>query len=160
MKEWKKKQWFLSYAFVAFTGTIFHFMYGWLQENKIAGYFFPVNESTWEHMKLVYLPMILCGCVFLKKFNAQWLLGILVGTWLIPVLFYTYRGILGFGISAFDIGTFFVGVGGAFWIIYHTLETQWGMKVKKWLRIVVIIQGILFVVFTYHPLNLGIFWEP
>lgn len=24
MKEWKKKQWFLSYAFVAFTGTIFH----------------------------------------------------------------------------------------------------------------------------------------
>ena len=37
MKEWKKKQWFLSYAFVAVTGTIFHFMSGWLQENRIAG---------------------------------------------------------------------------------------------------------------------------
>ena len=160
MKGWKKNQWFLAYAFVAIIGTIFHFMYGWLQENKIAGYFFPVNESTWEHMKLVYFPMLLCGWIFVKRLSAQWLLGILVGTWLIPVLFYTYRGVLGVDIAAFDIGTFFIAVAGAFWSIYHTLEANWGRKTQRWLKIFVVVQGVLFVIFTYYPLNFGIFWEP
>lgn len=160
MKEWKKKQWIISYIFVAITGTIFHFMYDWLQQNRVAGYFFPVNESTWEHMKLVYLPMLLCAWIFVKTMPPQWLLGNLIGTWLIPILFYTYRGILGFGISALDIGTFFVAVLGAFAVIYHTLHAAWSVQVYRILKVLVIVQGILFLVFTYHPLNLGIFAEP
>lgn len=160
MKEWEKKQWLLSYIFVVITGTLFHFMYDWLQQNRIAGYFFPVNESTWEHMKLAYFPMLLYGKIFLKKISNQWLLGTLTGTWLIPLLFYTYRGILGFGIAALDIGTFFLAIGGAFCLIYHTLNTKWKLTVQITLKTLVIVQGILFVVFTYHPLNLGIFIEP
>lgn len=160
MKEWSKKQWILAYVFVAVTGTVFHFGYDWLQQNKIAGYFFPVNESTWEHMKLVYLPMLLCTWLFVKKMPPQWMLGNLAGTWVIPVLFYTYRGILGFGVSAIDIATFYLAVFVAFWIIYHTLDAKWSYTVCSILRILVIVQGIAFVIFTYNPLGLGIFAEP
>ncbi len=160
MKNWSKKQWIIAYAFVAITGTIFHFMYDWLQQIKIAGYFFPVNESTWEHMKLVYFPMILCTMIFLKNTTAQWWLGNLVGTWLIPVIFYSYKGILGFEISVLDIVTFFVSVAGGFLIIKHTLNSQWNDRVNLILKILVILQGVLFGLFTYNPPNLGIFVNP
>ena len=29
-----------------------HFFYEWLNNNQLVGYFAPVNESIWEHLKL------------------------------------------------------------------------------------------------------------
>lgn len=54
----------------------------------------------------------------------------------------------------------FVTVAGGFAIIRHTIDSKWDNKVKLTLRILVILQGILFVIFTYNPLNLGIFINP
>ena len=44
---------------VAILGTLSHFVYGLSGENRFIGLFFPVNESTWEHMKLAFFPMLL-----------------------------------------------------------------------------------------------------
>lgn len=43
------------------SGSLFHFVYDWTGKNTFAGLFFPTNESTWEHMKLAFLPMNLYG---------------------------------------------------------------------------------------------------
>ena len=106
MSGWSRKKWLLLYLFVAIVGTLWHFVHNLTGENRFVGYFFPINESTWEHMKLVYFPMLLCMAVFVRKFDVHWLLGNLIGTWLIPVMFYTYNGILGFGVMALDIINF------------------------------------------------------
>ena len=45
--------------FTLILGTVGHFFYEWSGENKIVGIFFPVNESTWEHMKLTLFPTML-----------------------------------------------------------------------------------------------------
>ena len=45
--------------FVSAAGTLLHFVYGWTGNHFIVGLFAPVNESTWEHMKLLYFPMLL-----------------------------------------------------------------------------------------------------
>lgn len=42
--------------FIIILGTINHFLYDWFNHNKIIGYFTAVNESTWEHLKLVIAP--------------------------------------------------------------------------------------------------------
>ena len=39
---------------------LFHFLYGWLP-NSLFSIFFPVNESIWEHMKLIYTSYIFYG---------------------------------------------------------------------------------------------------
>ena len=44
-------------------GTLFHFVYDWTGHNTLIGLFFPTSESTWEHMKLVFLPMNIYGLV-------------------------------------------------------------------------------------------------
>ena len=35
------------------SGSLFHFVYDWTGKNTFIGMFFPINESTWEHMKPV-----------------------------------------------------------------------------------------------------------
>ena len=47
-----------SVIFTWILGTILHFLYEWSGDNKIIASFSAVNESTWEHLKLVFFPTI------------------------------------------------------------------------------------------------------
>ena len=55
--------------FVIILGCILHFTYEWSHHNKIIGWLSAVNESTWEHVKLVILP------TFLTIIFDYWFLG-------------------------------------------------------------------------------------
>ena len=39
-------------------GTFFHFLFDILNQNVFVGLFTPVNESVWEHLKLIYFPYV------------------------------------------------------------------------------------------------------
>lgn len=156
-----------STILVSIIGTLLHFVYQWSGQNTLVGLFAPINESTWEHMKLLFFPMLIIGCFVWWKVREQLpyigsslLAGLLIGTWLIPVLFYTYRGILGYGISAVDITIFFISVIIAFLITYRTACNGRWESVKWLLVILTIIMTIAFFWFTYHPPMLGIFANP
>ena len=58
----------LGFLFTAALGTIWHFLYDWTGRGAIAALFFPVNESTWEHMKLIFFPMLLCTVFLAARF--------------------------------------------------------------------------------------------
>ena len=44
-------------------GTLLHFTYEWSGENRIVGLFSATNESVWEHLKLVFYPMLILAIV-------------------------------------------------------------------------------------------------
>ena len=44
-------------------GTILHFSYEWSGNNKIIATFSATNESVWEHLKLVFFPMLILGII-------------------------------------------------------------------------------------------------
>ena len=44
-------------AFTAFIGTLLHFAYEWSGFNPVFAVFGAVNESVWEHLKLLFFPM-------------------------------------------------------------------------------------------------------
>ena len=48
-----------SAIFVMILGTLLHFTYEWSGENLFIAAFSAVNESTWEHLKLLFYPMLL-----------------------------------------------------------------------------------------------------
>ena len=109
-------QW-LGFGFTSLGGTLLHFLYDWSGGNAVAAAFSAVNESTWEHMKLFFFPALFCYialCIFKRNHEPCILYAfpkaIFLGTFLIPVLFYTYSGILGFHVSFLDISTFYVSV--------------------------------------------------
>ena len=90
-----------GFAVTTLLGTLLHFLYEWLGKAVWIAPFSGVNESTWEHMKLLFWPMLLFAlaeCFFLRERRDFWcvkLRGILLGLTMIPLLFYTYNGVIG-----------------------------------------------------------------
>ncbi|MDD7403631.1 MAG: DUF6512 family protein [Butyribacter sp.] len=154
-------------AFVIIAGTISHFVYEWSGNNFILGFFFPINESTWEHMKLCFFPMLLYFLFTNQKRKDSYPCavssapaGILLGTCLIPVIFYTYSGILGQNYIVPDIATFLLSVLFGFLAFYKLSLSCKAQRCLFWLWLGVIVFAICFVLFTYFPPKLGIFMEP
>ena len=54
-----KKIQIFSIIFTFILGTLLHFTYKLSGNNQLVGVFSAVNESTWEHLKLVFFPMLL-----------------------------------------------------------------------------------------------------
>ena len=85
-----------GFAAATFGGTILHFLYDWTGGSILVSPFSGANESTWEHMKLLYWPLFFIALIQRRFFREQenfWcikLAQILLGLTLIPVLFYTY----------------------------------------------------------------------
>ncbi len=52
-----KRQLILTCAAAILAGCVLHFVYGWLP-NAVTALFSPVNESLWEHLKLVFWPYL------------------------------------------------------------------------------------------------------
>ena len=53
-----KKLFIWGFLFMSVIGTLLHFVYEWSGNNSIVRLFAPWNESTWEHMKLLFFPML------------------------------------------------------------------------------------------------------
>lgn len=111
--------------FVLIAGTIAHFLYDWSNHNPIVGLFTPINESIWEHMKLVFFPMLLYALFMIFQCHRQYpclisslCFGIIIGSLLIPVFYYAYTAILGKNFFILDIGVFIISILIAFWLSY------------------------------------------
>lgn len=153
--------------FVLITGSIAHFIYDWSGENALIGFLVPINESIWEHMKLCFFPMLLYSFYMIYKLEPDYpcissssMFGVLLITFLIPVLFYTYSGILGANYAIFDIGTFIVSVIISFVAVYKLTLSCKVASYETLFKLLILILAMCFFIFTYHPLNIGIFAEP
>ena len=152
--------------FSLITGTLLHFTYEWSGNSPVIALFSAVNESTWEHMKLVFFPMLLCSIYMNKKLKHKYpcvtsalLFGILLGTLLIPTIFYTYSGVLGRNLPILDISTFIISVLLSFWAVYKLSLSCRLEDFQDLLEILVLFFAIGFLLFTYHPPAIGIFMD-
>ena len=156
-----------GFAVTSFAGTLLHFLYDWIGESLLAAPFSGINESTWEHMKLLFWPMFLYAIVqsfFFrdqKNFLCVKLRGILLGLILIPVIFYTYNGVIGKSPDWINIAIFFVSAAAAY--IYETAQFKkpHASCARPRLALAVLCAiGILFIVFTFFTPEIGIFLDP
>ena len=83
----------LGFMFVSIAGTFLHFLYDITGRNIAAGLISAVNESIWEHMKLIFYPMLLVALTEYRlvkedraRLRCSTLAGILLALMLIPVL--------------------------------------------------------------------------
>ena len=152
---------------ISILGTLDHFIYDWTRQNKFIGLFTAVNESTWEHMKLLFFPMLLYYIFIWLKLRKRapealpaLLIAILIGTCIIPVLFYTYTGIMGFMVTAANLAIYYVSVITAF-IIFDLIATRCRLEeVNIILYFIITLFICMFFLFTYDPPELGIFIDP
>lgn len=157
----------VGYAVTVFGGTLLHFLYEWLEEAVWIAPFSGVNESTWEHMKLLFWPMFIFAIIqsfFFKNEKDFWcvkLKGTLIGLMLIPVLFYTYNGVIGRSPDWINIAIFFVSAGVAY--IFEAWQLKKGNNNCKHPRLAFVLLcviGIMFVVFTFKTPKIDVFIDP
>ena len=150
---------------VALMGTLLHFTYRWSGCNSLIGLMSPVNESVWEHMKLLFFPMLLFGLWSLKGVTdpcrtSAFHAGLLMGTLLIPVLFYSYTKLLGRNFLVLDIALFYSSVIAAF-LIYRRLSGNCLLgKYSHVTSMAVFLLLLCFLLFTYFPPGFSIFQSP
>ena len=156
-----------GYAITTLFGTLLHFLYEWLSEAVWVAPFSGVNESTWEHMKLFFWPAFIFAIVesfFFRERGDFWsikLRGILSGLILIPVLFYTYNGVIGKSPDWVNIAIFFISAAIAFIYEYKLFKADTlPVTSQKLPLLVLLIIALLFVIFTYATPQLGIFMDP
>lgn len=156
---------FIKFAVICTLGVLFHFLYQWSGENILVGFFTSISESTWEHLKLIFFPMLfvtIFEIVFLKK-KIQVLLpartlGILSGMLFIVVTFYTFWGISGKLVDFINISIYF------FAIYFALIMEKCYINRKKLpdtsVCITILIAFIiLFIIFTLNSPGVGIFYD-
>ena len=155
-----------SGIFVMVLGTLLHFTYEWSGNNNFIASFSAVNESTWEHLKLIFFPMFITtilGYIYIGKkysnFLCARLLGILTAILFTISFFYTYTGIIGTNFAFIDISIFFVAVALGEYISYKVLSSN--LKCNKYISFtIILILFICFIIFTYYPPKIGLFKDP
>ena len=148
-------------------GTILHFLYDWTGESAAVAPFAAVNESTWEHTKLLVLPMLLFALFQYRAFREDgrfWcikLRGTLIGLTLIPVLFYTISGAFGVTPGWVNIALFFVAAAIAYLIEYRLFQRRSVRCRHPKLALAALVAILLpFAVFTFFPPRLPLFLDP
>ena len=146
---------------------LFHFIYDWIP-SSITAIFFPVNESIWEHMKLLFSAVIFYGIidyVILQKFNIKYnnfftSLFICAFT-IIPIYLIMFLPIyykIGENMII-TIGIMLLAIIISQVISYYILKANDCDKLNIISLILIIISYIIFAYLTYNPIKSRIFFD-
>lgn len=144
--------------FLFLLSFLWHFMYDWFP-CVLTSIFFPVNESIWEHMKIIFYCLLI-GSVLEKKGN-NYYLNILVKP-LVGVLFYLIIFIplyLIFGESMFISLSLMLFTYIIMELLGIKISKQEELNIKALPIIIIILISILFSILTFYPLHNFLFFD-
>ena len=158
----------IGFVFVCIAGAIGHFVFRWSGENRIIALFFSVNESPWEHLKLLFFPLFaftaFTACRFRQdKFNVFFAncTAVYFGMWSILSYYYTFTYALGKQSEFINISSFFIGVLITFVIGYFLINNSIGRGMPNSFALMIfIITSLVFFLFTFKPPFVPLFQDP
>lgn len=152
-----------------FIGAFFHFLYDLLGQFPVVGLIAPVNESVWEHLKLIVWPVIGWWTIYYlatrkkqtinkdKWFTAA-LVSLVAALITTPLLFYFYTGAFGIESVAIDILILFISLLIGQLLGLYVYRNSKGISAND---VLIIFVGIiaLFMLLTLCPPHLPIFMD-
>ncbi len=159
----------IAFLFIGILGGLGHFFYEWSDQNTIIGYFFSVNESTWEHLKLLFFPTVIFSVIEyffvkreIKNYAASVTASVIVGMLAIITLFYTYSGVLGRTIDFINILIYYISII-IMLIVKNKIivrEVLGGQNSALFSVLICFVITLMFIFFTYNPPSIGLFKVP
>ena len=113
-----KKKLLLAWALATAGGVLLHFLYD-RASNAVTALLAPVNESLWEHLKVIYWPFLLAALVLTRGRPGglrPWLLVVSLLCAAMLALGYGYHVLLGGEELAVDLGIYFGLMTLGFWL--------------------------------------------
>lgn len=167
MSKSKIKRWqIFSTIIVMILGTLLHFTYEWSGQNNVVALFSAVNESVWEHLKLLFFPMLLVTIIgfilngkYLPGYVCASTIGIVASMLFTVFFYYIYTGIVGKDIAVVNILSFFVSVALGGYVTYKLMQIPFPCCTRASFIFLATL-AIYFFIFTFCPPDLGIFKDP
>ncbi|MCI2056759.1 MAG: DUF6512 family protein [Oscillibacter sp.] len=158
-----------GFLFTLAAGTALHFSWDWCGRSRLAASVMAVNESVWEHMKMLFIPAFVFSIAQWAVsgrgrpgFSAVRGVSVLLGTLFIPVAYYTYTGALGIHATWVDV-LIFVLAAALMWGA-DLAWTERGAMTRPWQQVMgfIILWALLFafVWCTYRPPHLPLWQDP
>lgn len=156
---------FTGFLFTILLGSLLHFMYKWSSFNPIVASFSPINESTWEHLKMLFYPtllFIIFSSIYWTKYYKNYitatLISLVIGLFSIVILFYTYTGIIGNHYLVVDILIFIFSSLVIYLLSYMIINKRKNISFPFLLNVAILILLLLsFILFSYYTPNLNLF---
>ena len=158
----KKKDIILGSIFIFLLGSLLHFTYDLSCKNYIVGVFSAINESVFEHTKLILYPIIIWYLIYYLKnkddVNRNYLfssmiINIVFSILIIPFLFYFYTEAFGIESLILDIVIFYISSLSGLLIASKYYHKKINLP---WIPLIIIII-VLYTVATFYPPNIPIF---
>lgn len=154
------KKWVMCYLAAAALGVLLHFLFTWFP-NPVLALISPVRESIWEHVKILYFPL-LAAAVFLNRGGngmgrAPWLLSLIVACVVMLGASYVYHIIFRGDAGTADLILYFFMLAIGF-LLPKTLWPLCGQPgVEKAAWTLTALLGALIVWFTFFPPDTALF---
>lgn len=156
----------ISVPFLFAIGSLLHFAYSWSKENKIIGLLAPVNESIFEHSKLLLVPLTLFWTVsyfFVNNININsyflaMLVSIVISIAFMISFYYTYKGIIGNLYLAVDVFDLFLSLLIGQIVANHVYIYSNGIPFILSITSIVII-FVVYVYLTFKPFKIPFFLD-
>lgn len=145
------KRLLIAFVLTTLAGACLHFLYDLLPSPATA-LFSPVNESIWEHLKLIYWPYL--AAMFLVTGKAgrgqrgSWLFSLLVISVAMLIAGYVYHISLSGTSPGFDIALYVILMAVGFYLPGRLKETAGRSSPVFFL---VVLLGVAIVLFTFLP---------
>lgn len=157
-----------GFVFTSAAGTFLHFLFDLTGQSVAAALISAVNESVWEHMKLIFFPMLLYALIEYRAWGRQrrgfWcvkLTGIALALTLIPVLFYTYTGIFGTSVSLVNVIIFYIAAAAAFAAETHSFQQGHPCRLPAPAAVLLLaLIAAAFLRLTFSPPRIPFFRDP
>lgn len=157
----------MSFFTISILGTLLHFTHNVFKKGLLLHMFSAVNESTWEHMKLLLGPTILVGIFqyfvlsdkYPNLFNAIMVL-LIVETLVIPTIYEPLRLIFHKVNFILTIIIFYLAILTGIIFEYWMLNRNIVLMNDKVAFFIIILISLIFFEFTYYPPKFFIFRDP
>ncbi len=161
---------FINTMILGAAASLSHYLYKLSGKNLIAGLFNPVNESVWEHLKIMFFPFLLWWMVIYLSKNRKhdiplitWIesaaVSLVVAPLSVILLYYGYTGAFGIESVFIDVLLAFICYYIALCIAAHYLEYSVPNKSAAIVSVIIIvIIFAAFIVYTFNPPELPMFY--
>lgn len=157
----KLKRKIIGFFVVGILGTLFHFAYDFFNRPLFLSFMLPIDESIFEHLKLIFFPTIIYMLIDLKinkenrrEYFISYIYNIFIANIITIVFFYTYYGMLGKNIDFVNIAIYFIAI----LSIFINLSEITNISKTKAIILGIIMLGSL-IIFTYYKPNIPFFTE-
>ncbi len=158
---------FLCFVLATLLGIAFHYAHRDRTKSLLVHILFPVNESTWEHLKLVYQPMMIMGVLQCLLLSNDYLnivegnfMGIIVAMLLIPLLYYPVKILVKKEIMWFSISVFVLSILIGYLTVWVYLKFGISNFSEELSAYLLILLFLAFGVFTFYPPRIFLFLDP